>query len=80
LFKVECIVWLSMLNATLLVNAMSKALTFIKSNDRFLLYNCNNPWNISFKIKNLPIPTPLIKNKCIRIFKYIFSIYNMARY
>jgi len=80
LFKVECIIWLSMLNATLLVNTMSKALNFIKFNNRFLLYNCNNPWNIHFKVKILPIPTPLIKNKCIGIFKYIYSIYNIAKY
>jgi hypothetical protein len=30
-----------MLNVTLLVNAMSTTLIFIKSNDRSLLYNCN---------------------------------------
>ncbi len=43
MFNVECIVKPSILNATLPIYAISKALIFVKSKDMFLLYNCNNP-------------------------------------
>jgi len=43
MFNVECIVKPSILNATLLMNAMNKALVFVKFEDTFLLYDCNNP-------------------------------------
>ncbi len=43
MFNVECIVKLSILNATLPIDAISKALVFVKSEDMFLLYNQNNP-------------------------------------
>ncbi len=33
----------SILKVTLLVDAISKALVFVKSKDMFILYNCNNP-------------------------------------
>jgi hypothetical protein len=43
MFNVECIVKSSILKATLYVDAISKALVFVKSEDLFLLYNHNNP-------------------------------------
>jgi hypothetical protein len=43
MFNVECIVKSSKLKAILLVDAISKALVFVKSKDMSLLYNCNNP-------------------------------------
>jgi hypothetical protein len=36
-----------------------------KLKDMSLLYNCNNLWIMSFNVKNLPIPTPHVKNKHI---------------
>ncbi len=43
MFNVECIVKPSILKATLHIDAISKALVFVKSKDISLLYNCNNP-------------------------------------
>ncbi len=43
MFNVECIVKLSILKTILHVDAISKALVFVKSKDMFLLYNHNNP-------------------------------------
>ncbi len=43
MFNVPCIVVPSILKTTLLVDAISKALVFVKSEDMFLLYNQNNP-------------------------------------
>ncbi len=43
MFNVECIVKPSILKATLPVDAISKALVFVKSKYMSLLYNCNNP-------------------------------------
>jgi hypothetical protein len=48
MFEVECFVWLSTLSVILFVDVMNKVLVFIKFDDRFLLYNHNNPWIISF--------------------------------
>jgi hypothetical protein len=42
MFNVECIVKPSILEATLLVDAISKTLAFVKAKDMSLLYNCNN--------------------------------------
>jgi hypothetical protein len=41
MFNDECIVKPSMLKEILLVDAISKALVFVKSEDMFLLYNCS---------------------------------------
>jgi len=43
MFNVECIVKPSILKATLPIDAISKALVFVKSKDMSLLYNYNNP-------------------------------------
>jgi len=43
MFNVECIIKPSILKAILPIDAISKALVFVKSKDRLLLYNCNNP-------------------------------------
>jgi hypothetical protein len=43
MFNVERIVKPSILNATLPIHVIHKALIFAKSKDMFLLYNCNNP-------------------------------------
>jgi hypothetical protein len=43
MFNVECIVKPSILKASLLDDAISKALVFVKSEDMSLLYNHNNP-------------------------------------
>jgi hypothetical protein len=32
-----------------------------------ILYNCNNPWIMSFNVNVLPIPTPLAKKKHISV-------------
>jgi hypothetical protein len=40
---VECIVKSSILKALLLVDAINKALVFVKVEDTFRLYNHNNP-------------------------------------
>ncbi len=42
MFNVKSIVKLSILKATLHVDAISKALVFVKSEDMSLLYNHNN--------------------------------------
>jgi hypothetical protein len=43
MFTAECIVKLSISKATLFIDAISKALVFIKLKDISLLYNHNNP-------------------------------------
>jgi hypothetical protein len=43
MFNVECIIKPSILKTVLLINAIHKALVFIKSENMSLLYNCNNP-------------------------------------
>jgi hypothetical protein len=43
LFNVECIIKLSILKIILPIDAISKALVFIKSKDMSLLYNHNYP-------------------------------------
>jgi hypothetical protein len=43
MFDVECIVKPSILKATLFIDAISKALAFVKSKEMSLLYNYNNP-------------------------------------
>jgi len=40
MFSVECLI--KLLKAILLVDAINKALVFVKSKYMFLLYNCNN--------------------------------------
>jgi hypothetical protein len=43
MFNVECVVKPSILKATLHVDAINKALVFVKSEDMSLLYDYNNP-------------------------------------
>jgi len=43
MFNVECLVKSSILNATLCIDVVNKALVFVKSKDMSLLYNRNNP-------------------------------------
>jgi hypothetical protein len=43
MFNAKCIVKPSILKAIIPIDAMSKALIFVKSKDMFLLYNYNNP-------------------------------------
>jgi len=78
MFKVKCIIWFSIVNSTSPIDAMSKDFLFVKFNDRFLLYNCNNPWTINFKVKFLLIPTPFTKNRCIVILGYIYLFLYMT--
>ncbi len=65
MFSVECII--KLLKSTLLVDAISKALVFVKLEYMSILYNCNNPWIMSFNVNVLPIPTPLAKKKHISV-------------
>jgi hypothetical protein len=58
MFNVECIVKLLILKIILSIDAISKALVFIKLEYMFLLYNHNNPWFMSFNVKVLPILSP----------------------
>ncbi len=46
---------------------LSNALVFVRFDYKSLLYIHNNLWIISFKVKFLPILTPLVKNICIGI-------------
>jgi len=75
MFNVECIVWPSILNVILLVDAISNVLIFVKFNDRSLLYSHIKPWIINFKPKVLLVRTLHIKNLCIGILGYIFFPY-----
>jgi hypothetical protein len=68
----ECIVKPSILKAILPIDAISKALSIVKSKYMSLFYNRNNPWVINFNIKVLPILTPLVKNKQIHIARFFF--------
>jgi hypothetical protein len=43
MFNAECIVKPLILKATLPIDAISKALVFVKLENMSLLYNCNNP-------------------------------------
>ncbi len=43
MFDVECIVKPSILKENEPIDAISKALIFVKSKDMSLVYNCNNP-------------------------------------
>jgi hypothetical protein len=65
MFNVECIVKSSILKVTLLIDAISEAVVFVKSEDMSLLYNHNNYWIMSFNVKVLRIQAPPIKNKHI---------------
>jgi hypothetical protein len=42
MFNVKCIVKPSIMKASLLIDAISKDLIFVKSKHMCLLYNCNN--------------------------------------
>jgi hypothetical protein len=42
MFNVECIIKPSILKVALPIDAINKALDFVKSKDMFLLYNYNN--------------------------------------
>ncbi len=74
MFNVECIVKPSILKAILLVDAISKALVFVKSKDMSILYNCNNPWIMNFNVKVLSVLTPLVKNKHIDVSRYNYFL------
>jgi hypothetical protein len=79
-FNVECIVELSILKATLDMYAICKALVFVKFKDISLLHDCNNHWIISFSVKVLAIPSPLVKNEqidCVSWYNF-FPIYMMS--
>jgi hypothetical protein len=67
MFNVECIVVLP-------IDAMSKALVFIKSKYMFLLYNYNNPLIMSFNVKFLLILAPRVKNKHINVSWYNYFL------
>jgi hypothetical protein len=43
MFKVQLLFDHPILNVALFVDAMNKKIIFVKSNYRFLLYNCNSP-------------------------------------
>jgi hypothetical protein len=78
MFKVECFVWLT-LSVILFVDVMNKVLVFIKFDDRFFLYNHNNPWIISFKIKVLSILAPLIKIDVFEYWGYFFFVHDIIK-
>jgi hypothetical protein len=60
---------------------MKRTLILVKYEDMSLLYNYNNPRIISFNVKVLLVPTPLIKKKKIGELKYdFFSIHNVIKY
>jgi len=63
MFNVECIIKPWILKATLCMNAINRALVYVKFKNILLLYNHNNPFIISFSVKVLLIPTPPIINK-----------------
>jgi len=70
MFNAECIIKSSILKVTLHVDAISKALVFVKSKYMSLLYNHNNPWIMSFNVKVLPVLTLPIKNNHISVSRY----------
>jgi len=63
---------LSILKIALPIDAISKALIFVKSKNISLFYNRNNPRIMNFNVKVLRVPTPLVKNKHISVSKYNF--------
>jgi hypothetical protein len=77
MFNVECIIKPSILKATLTMNAINRALVFVKSLNILLLYNHDNHFIINFNVKVLLIPTPsIIINKYVyqcTIFTIIMS-------
>ncbi len=77
MFNVKCIVKPSILKAILPIDAISKALVFVKSKYMFLLYNCNDPWIMNFNVIFLLIPTPPIKNKHIGLASIIIFMHNI---
>jgi hypothetical protein len=74
MFKIKCIVLSSILNVILLVD-VTIYIYLVKSNDRSLIHNCDNPCTINFKEKYLLVPTPPIKNRCVGILWYILFMY-----
>jgi hypothetical protein len=60
------------LKIVLPIDAISKALIFVKSKNISLLYNHNNPRIMNFNVKVLRILTPPVKNKHISVSKYNF--------
>ncbi len=78
MFNAKCIVWPSILNATLPINAISNDLIFVKLNhyekndEKILLYYHNNLWIISFKIKVLLVPTFLSKIYVLKYYDIFF--------
>ncbi len=80
MFNVEFIVWPSILNATLIINAICNDLIFVRLNhyeknyEIFLLYICNNLWIISSKVRVLLNPTFLSKI-CVLKYYDIFVFY-----
>jgi hypothetical protein len=70
MFNVECIVKLSIFKINLHVNAISKALVFVKLEDMFILYSYNNHWIMSSNVKVLPNLAPFVKNEHISVSGY----------
>ncbi len=70
MFNAECIVKPLILKTTLPIDAISKALVFVKLEDTFLLYNHNNPWIMNFNVKVLPILAPHVRYKHIGVSGY----------
>ncbi len=58
MFNAKCIVKLSILKASLPIDAISEALIFVKSKNISLFYNRNNPRIMNFNVKILRVPTP----------------------
>jgi hypothetical protein len=71
MFNVNYIVKPSIMKVALFVDAISKALIFVKLEHMCLLYNCNNLLMLKF----LPIPTLFVKNKQINNQKKYFFLY-----
>ncbi len=72
MFNVKCIVKPSILKEILPIDAMNKALIFCLSQKE--VYNYNNPWIMSFNVKNLLVPTPHVKNKHINVSRYNYFL------
>jgi len=75
MFNVEYInIKSTILKVDLPMGAIGTTLVFIKFKYMSLLYNCNNPWIISFNGKVYQFQQPPIKNKQIGVSRYNYFL------
>jgi hypothetical protein len=67
MFNAECIIKLSILKPVLFIDAINKALVFVKLEYMSLLYNRNNSWIMNFNVIFFLVPT-LHVNKNILVY------------